>query len=119
MKEFKDYLNGEATYYVTGANKDKNNDRIEKVEVRKIHFQNLNESETFNRDRIILMIENKTAEFHTALGDMYLVRNKKMTEKDSWKKGAKVEIVSANGIIYLRTAGNYSIEDNLGELPEF
>ncbi len=35
------------------------------------------------------------------------------------KGGAKVEIIRVKGIKYLRTDGNSTEADNLGELPEF
>ena len=39
-------------------------------------------------------------------------------KEGKWNKGAHVEIIKINGEEYIRTDGNQTESDNLGELPE-
>lgn len=95
-----------ADYVITAVEYNRTRDRIETVEVREDNGDKISGKLIWTRHDVIQHIAKRYT-FVTAYK-----RNGK------WSKGASVEIFERNGEKFLRTEGNDTDVDNLGELPE-
>lgn len=97
-----------ADYIITKVRYSTDKKHIEKVKISEDHGEDkLAEPSEFTRQAVVNLLEGKK-EIVTA----YL-------ENGSYKKGAKVDIVTVKGIKYIRTDETKIEKDNLERLPEF
>lgn len=111
----------ESLYLVTGANKDRNQERIEQLQIRKFNKGEnvVLRAESINSKDLASMIDNRIAKFITALRKK--THREGIDEKniEYWEEGAELKIYKCNDKVYIRTDANKIEKDNLGELPEF
>lgn len=82
---------------------------IDSVKVRRHVDGKLIDELVKTRGQVVALIEAGST-FVTAYYD---------AEKGHWTRGAKVEIVTLNGVKYLKTVADGTTKDNLDNLPEF
>ncbi|MCK4504616.1 MAG: DUF3892 domain-containing protein [Candidatus Aegiribacteria sp.] len=97
-----------ADYCIVAVRYGMSHSEITDVKIRKDLPDCFGKPETWTKEKTIQQIRNFFREIIT------------MTQNgDNFEKGAKVRAVRVDNEYYLRTDGNETKEDNLGELPEF
>jgi len=92
---------------ITAVNFKEDGYHILKVEVRKNLPTSLSSGEPMDRKYVVASLK---------AGNKFITA----TLKDKkWHVGDDVEIVTINRVDFIRTDGNSTARDNLGELPEF
>ncbi|MBZ0320530.1 MAG: DUF3892 domain-containing protein [Anaerolineae bacterium] len=96
-----------ADYVITAVRYNSRRTHIESVRASADLITSLGEVKTYSRETVISSIEQGIT-FATAT-----------PANGKYQYGARVEIVIIEGTKYIRTDGNATEKDNLGNLPEF
>jgi len=96
-----------ADYLISRVRYTKNPKRIDEVEIYTDEGEKLKKSDNMKRETVVSLLKKKL-KFMTIKKDT-----------NGWKRGDNVIPYEADGEYFIRTDGNKTKEDNLGQLPEF
>jgi hypothetical protein len=96
-------------YIITAVRYSDGHERIESVKQHQIEGSGADGGQIVIRSQVINNID-LGRNYHTALESQ---------SGNTWTIGAQVEKFYLEGVAYIRTDGNKTPSDNLGELPEF